>query len=109
VRWGESLSSIAKDFGVSQADLIWWNQLGPDGRIVAGQRLRVASPKARREQPPRSAADSAAAERTHLVKRGETLKGLARRYGVSVQALRDANGLSDRQPIKAGKSLRIPG
>jgi len=109
VRWGETLSSIAKDFGVRQADLKRWNELGPEGRIASGQRLRVAAPKVRTERPRSPAADSAAAARTHLVKRGETLKGLARRYGVSVQALRDANGLSDRQPLKAGKSLRIPG
>jgi membrane-bound lytic murein transglycosylase D len=107
VRWGETLSSIAKDYGVSQADLQQWNGLEPEGRITSGQRLRVAPPKVRTKQP-RPAADSASV-RTHLVRRGETLKGLARRYGVSVQALRDANGLSETQPIKAGKSLRIPG
>jgi membrane-bound lytic murein transglycosylase D len=107
VRYGETLSSIAKDFGVSQRDLKRWNELRPEGRIAAGQRLRVAPPKLRTAPP--TAADSAAAARTHVVRRGETLKGLARRYGVSVQALRDANGLSERQPLKAGKSLRIPG
>jgi membrane-bound lytic murein transglycosylase D len=109
VRWGETLSSIAKDFGVSQAALKRWNELGPEGRIASGQRLRVTPPKVRLERPRSPAPDSAALARTHLVRRGETLKGLARRYGVSVQALRDANGLSQRQPLKAGKSLRIPG
>src|SRR5205823_1066955 len=72
VRWGESLSSIAKDFGVSQADLKRWNELGPEGRIVSGQRLRVAPPKVRTVQPRSPAADSAASARTHMVRRGET-------------------------------------
>jgi LysM repeat protein len=44
-----------------------------------------------------------------VVRRGETLKGLAKRYGVSVQALRNANVLSESRPLKAGKSLKIPG
>jgi membrane-bound lytic murein transglycosylase D len=107
VRWGETLSSIAKDYGLRQRDLERWNELGSEGRIAAGQRLRVAPPKLRNAPP--VAADSAASARTHLVRRGETLKGLAKRYGVSVQALRDANGWSERRPLKAGKSLRIPG
>jgi LysM repeat protein len=48
-------------------------------------------------------------ERTHLVRRGETLKSLAKRYGVSIQALREANGLGERDPLKAGIALKIPG
>jgi LysM repeat protein len=47
--------------------------------------------------------------RTHLVRRGETLKSLAKRYGVSVQALREANGLGERDTLKAGVALKIPG
>jgi LysM repeat protein len=37
------------------------------------------------------------------------LKSLAKRYGVSIQALREANGLSEREPLKAGVTLKIPG
>jgi membrane-bound lytic murein transglycosylase D len=42
------------------------------------------------------------------VRRGETLTGLAKRYGVSIQALRDANGLSG-DALRAGSTIRIPG
>lgn len=46
-------------------------------------------------------------ERHHVVSRGETLALIARRHGVSVQSIRNANGLaSDR--IMAGAVLRIP-
>ena len=34
---------------------------------------------------------------------------LAKRFGVSVQALRDANGLSAGDALRAGVTLRIPG
>jgi LysM repeat protein len=47
--------------------------------------------------------------RTHVVQRGETLKGLAKRYGVSIQALRTANGMRERETLKTGVALRIPG
>jgi membrane-bound lytic murein transglycosylase D len=54
-------------------------------------------------------ASTSATPRTHTVKRGETLTGLARRYGVSVEALRQANGMSGRETLRAGAALRIPG
>jgi hypothetical protein len=43
------------------------------------------------------------------VRRGETLKGLAKLYGVSVQALREANGLGEHEALRAGVALKIPG
>jgi membrane-bound lytic murein transglycosylase D len=98
VKWGETLSEIADEYGVSQRDLKAWNKLEAGGRIRAGQRLRVA--------PPGVKASSA---RTHLVRRGDTLSGLARRYGVSVSELRQVNGLSEESTLRAGESLKIPG
>ena len=47
--------------------------------------------------------------RVHTVRRGETLTGLAKRYRVSVQALREANGMSAGDALRAGVTLRIPG
>lgn len=46
--------------------------------------------------------------RVHVVKAGETLSSLARRYGISVQALRSANGLSNGRRLLAGRRLTIP-
>ena len=45
----------------------------------------------------------------HRVRRGETLTGIARRYRVSVKALRRANALSHAYTLRAGMRLRIPG
>jgi membrane-bound lytic murein transglycosylase D len=45
----------------------------------------------------------------HRVRRGETLTGIARRYRVSVQAIRRANALSRSYSLRAGMRLRIPG
>jgi membrane-bound lytic murein transglycosylase D len=108
VRSGETISEIADEYGVTQRELLGWNGLDRRGRIRAGQRLRVSSPDA-----PRTTSAGASVQRTgeqtHVVQRGETLKSLARRYGVSIQALRKANGLSERDPLRVGAALKIPG
>lgn len=44
----------------------------------------------------------------HTVRRGETLSHIARRYGTTVAALRNANGGLDPHRIRVGQSLRIP-
>lgn len=46
--------------------------------------------------------------RVHIVRRGETLSGIAQRYGVKLQALRVANNISGTN-VQAGESLQIPG
>jgi peptidoglycan lytic transglycosylase D len=106
VRRGETISEIADEYGVTQRELSSWNGLDSRGRIRIGQRLRVVSPDAPRT-PGQPVADGSG--RTHVVKRGDTLKGLAKRYGVSIQALREANGLDERATLKVGLALRIPG
>ena len=127
VRRGETLSGIARRYHLSQRQLRVWNHLNARGSLRAGQRLRVSAPAAQRaKQASRKIASKKsathvtrlagkaggvshpAAVRRHVVKRGETLTGLARRYGVSVQALREANGMSARSQLKAGTAIRIP-
>lgn len=47
--------------------------------------------------------------RRHVVRRGETLARIARRYGVPVATLASANGLSRRARVAKGRSLVVPG
>jgi membrane-bound lytic murein transglycosylase D len=107
VRRGETVSEIADEYGISQRELLDWNGLDSRGRIRAGQRIRVSAPEVR--TVPQFAPQPAAGVKTHVVRRGETLKGLARRYGVSIQALREANGISEQEPLRTGIALKIPG
>jgi membrane-bound lytic murein transglycosylase D len=116
VRRGETLSGLADAYGVTVRQLRAWNALGAKGAIRAGQRLRVTRPPAasveRMTRPSTtriSSAGARSAARVHTVRRGETLTGLAKRYGVSVRALRSANHMSAREGLRAGATLRIPG
>jgi membrane-bound lytic murein transglycosylase D len=106
VRSGETVSGIARKYRVTVAQLTEWNGLSRSGMIRTGQKLRLYPGSA---APASGTSRTAAAgSRTHLVKRGETLSGLARRYGVSVQALQKANGLSSARDLKAGQRIKIP-
>jgi membrane-bound lytic murein transglycosylase D len=101
VRRGETLSSIARQYGTTVDRLRALNHLPASGLIQTGQRLRVSGTAAAASAPPAEA-------RVHIVQPGETLSGLARRYGVSVQALQQANNLASPRDLKAGQRLRIP-
>ena len=118
VRRGETLGLIAGRYGVTQHQLQIWNRLGKSTAIRSGQRLRVSrsdvavrvrsKAAARAKATARPKAARLGAAHTHVVRAGETLAGLARRYGVSIQALRKANGLSEDAMLKRGARLRIP-
>ena len=95
IRRGESLSVIGQRYGVSVAALRQANGLRSN-RIIAGQTIRV----------PTTGAGTQVAM-NHQVRRGENLTVIARRHGVTVTDLRQANGIrGDR--IRAGQTLRIP-
>ncbi|PZR17317.1 MAG: LysM domain-containing protein [Archangium gephyra] len=46
---------------------------------------------------------------SYTIKRGDTLSGIAARYGTTVSALASANGIRNPNLIVAGKTLQIPG
>lgn len=80
----------------------------PAGKGMEVQRAWLASAAARRAPKKvakgRPAADTRA---SHLVKKGDTLWSIARRYGVTVDSIQSANHLTDR-PIQPGMRLAIP-
>ncbi len=45
---------------------------------------------------------------THTVRRGETLQGIANRYGVSATRLAAVNGVGRRYPLRRGVILTVP-
>src|SRR5206468_11351247 len=84
------------------------------GTLVAGQsvlvptaavlRAAVSLPEPSIERYPRSTGRDG----THIVRSGETLGGIARRYGTTTRRLMELNALR-RELIFPGQSLVVPG
>ncbi len=82
-------------------------QASPDLAAAApGDATPAQDPVAEPETPP-ATPPPVPREIVHKVQPGETLIGIASRYGVPVETIREANGLTD-DLIRAGDELRIP-
>jgi peptidoglycan lytic transglycosylase D len=114
VRRGERLARIAARYHLPVSDIRAANTRVRTTHLKAGTRLvipTVAVPSAlaiRAATSPAWGRHHRARVATHRVRSGETLIGIARRYRVSVRALRRVNALPVEYTLRAGKRLRIP-
>jgi LysM repeat protein len=99
---GDTLSDIAARYGTTVSKLVQVNRLPGNGNlIIEGRTLKVPGAT--------SSARGTSSSRSHLVGRGDTLSGIAARYGVSQSALKQANGIGADNVVMLGATLRIPG
>jgi membrane-bound lytic murein transglycosylase D len=116
VRRGESLWDISRKFKVPVADLKRWNKLG-NTVIRAGQHLVVAPLPAAsgtkaggtKTAAARKAAPAAkkGGVQVYTVVRGDTLFGIARKFGLEVRELAHQNNLSPSAKLAAGMTLKV--
>jgi len=117
VAQGQTLSQIAQRYRVSVTMLrganphLRGNALRVGQRIIVPMSGRVVPPSAWSTPPEpryrRTAGGGPAAGR-HRVQAGETASVIARRYGVGLMALLNANGMTMGSVIRPGDWLRIP-
>nr|WP_201470132.1 LysM peptidoglycan-binding domain-containing protein [Microbacterium hydrocarbonoxydans] len=110
VQPGDTVYSIATRFSLRTADVLAWNGLGWRSVIHPGQSLTLTAgsspaPAAAPATTPSTAPTSA----THAVVAGDTVFGIARTHGTTVDAVLAANGLDRSSVIYPGQALAIPG
>ena len=102
VQRGETLSSIARRYGVTMAAMQQANNLANPDKIIVGQELVV--PAGGSAAP----AASTGQTRNYTVQRGDTMSSIAVKFGVTVAALQNANGITNPDKITVGQVLKIP-
>jgi peptidoglycan LD-endopeptidase LytH len=108
VRAGETLSLIARDYGISLLDLKNWNQLTSDV-IHVNQKLYVSQPSTTVNSPANPAAapgQSSTEAIVHKVQPGDTLYRIALKYGTTVTQIKTLNNLTS-DSIYVGQLLKI--
>ena len=108
VRSGDTLSGIARTYGVSINAIKDANNLRTDV-IQIGQRLLVPSIGSSTPAPvPEDPAPTVpSGQVTHVIKAGETLTSIALQYGVSSQMLADMNKIVNPNALKIGQALIV--
>ena len=129
VKAGETLASIAKTYEVTPEEIKKTNNLRRNA-VRVGQQLKITTnaPQAIMETTVAAVTKPAASNNTnttaqksnqkkpstttarpssHTVKKGETLSTIAKKYGTTITAIKNANGMKNDN-IKVGQSLKIP-
>lgn len=97
VRAGDTLWAIAREYGTTVEAIARENRIVDPNRIFAGERLRITLPA------------RGSGEEIYNVRRGDTPISIAGKFGVTLSALEDRNGLERGEMIYAGDKLSIPG
>lgn len=130
VQKGDSLWKISKMFDVSVRELAAYNDMETTKHLKVGAVLKIppsglAAPRAISTVPSTTAgkhktSTHAAAKKTngtthnngeavHIVKKGESLKTIAKKNGITVSQLLAANsGLNEKSKLKSGEKINIP-
>jgi membrane-bound lytic murein transglycosylase D len=96
VRKGDFPANIARRFGVSTRDLMAANGLGMNATIYPGQSLNIPGKSSQTQDVI-----------VHVVRRGDSLSKIARRYGTSVGKLQTWNQLNSRSLLQIGQRILI--
>jgi len=108
VRRGDTLSGISKAYRVSLRRILAWNDMTTRTVLRPGMKIRVSG-----DGGSAARTTSAAVERRdaagpyHVVRRGETLYGISRRYGVALSDLLSWNDMDKRTVLQPGMKVVV--
>ena len=93
IQSGDTLSGIAARFGTTVSALAALNNISDPDKIYAGATLRVP--------------ETGSGTKTYTIRPGDTLSGIAVKFGTTVSTLAALNGITDPDRIYAGTTIKI--
>lgn len=93
VQAGDTISGLARRFGVSVNTILWENNLSATSLIRAGDKLTILQTSGV----------------SHIVTAGQTLGQIAKLYGATETDIMAANGIGNPNQLRIGAKLVIPG
>lgn len=112
VKRGDTISGIARRYGVSSSTILSYNNIRNPRRIYRGRVLRIPVKQNRRKEitrlnyPRKTIYSNSSSVLYYRVKNGDTLYSLAKKYSMSVNKLKRQNNLRS-STIYKGQKLKI--
>jgi len=100
VESGDTLSGIAERHGTTVLELTEFNRINKSAILRPGQKLRLIPAAYTKASETRESI-------RYRVKRGDSLWGISRQFGVSVASLREWNQIAKGEPLMPGRELDV--
>lgn len=97
IKEGETLSQLAKQYGTTVGDIMRFNGMNSDSKLFVGEKVKI---------PAAGETVAVSSAQTHIVEKGETLYQLSKKFGVTVNQLRDWNNITGNN-IQIGQTLKV--
>lgn len=102
VKPGDTLSEIARTYNVAMKDILGVHFLKDWDRLTVGQMLVLPGVNGQTVKAP-----TAQVPKTYTVKPGDTLSGIASKYGTTVSALQKKNSIKNPDKIYIGQEITL--
>lgn len=99
VQRGNTLSQIAQKFGTTVQEIASVNKISNVNLIFPGEKLKITNAT--------RITQTNGNEQVYIVQRGDTLSGIARRFGVTVNYLVNRNGITNPDLIFPGQRIIV--
>lgn len=103
VKAGDTLSGIAAKYGTTYQALASYNGISNPNKISVGQKIKIPGAGSS------GSTSTGGGDTVYTVKAGDTLSGIAAKYGTTYQTLASYNGISNPNKISVGQKIKIPG
>ena len=106
IKKGDTLWSIANETGVNIGTLSRWNNLHPDQKLMPGDKLKIRMNKTS-DPSDEPHGKRAGKEIIYVVKEGDTLWSIAKKFNLTISQIKTWNHLNDEDRIRPADRLKL--